>query len=83
MGMKKADMRAEWVQYHLRMSEAREAHHAGLWRKAVELALSSWGHVDGMMQYERRYLDAEFQSIEAIDFVLQYAPLLRACPKHS
>ena len=42
----------------------------------MELASSSWDHIDGMMQYERKYEDRTFDSIEAIEIVLAYAPLL-------
>jgi len=58
------------------MHQARSAERDGLYRSAVQLAMSSWDHVDGMMQHMRRTEDAEFTSIEAIDMVLRYAPLL-------
>lgn len=62
--------------YHARMSEARAAEREGLYRKAVESALAAWEYIDGMMQYERRYDDADFASIPAIEMILKYAPLL-------
>ncbi|MHC4696999.1 MAG: hypothetical protein ACYTFA_09670 [Planctomycetota bacterium] len=58
------------------MSKAQAAHHEGLYRDAVEAALSSWEYIDGMMQYERRYEEKEFDGIKAIDMVLKYAPLV-------
>lgn len=76
MAMKKAEMEAHREKYRALMGDARAAQQDGLYHKAVELALSSWDHVDGMMQYERRFEEKEFESIEGIDTVLKYAPLL-------
>ena len=74
--MKKAEMEAHHVQYHALMDRARLAEQKGLYRTAVQAALDSWDHIDGMMQYERKYEKKEFSSIPAIDMVLNYAPLL-------
>ena len=76
MAMKKADMLRHREEYQSLMAEARSAEQEGVYRKAVELALSSWDHIDGMMQYERRYANREFANIEGIDVILRYAPLL-------
>ena len=44
---------------------------------AVSAAVDSWRYLDGMLQYERRYLSrAEFATIESIDFALNFAPLV-------
>lgn len=48
----------------------------GLYADAVRSAFEAWQHVDGMMQYARKYHEREFDSIEAIDCVLKYAPFL-------
>ncbi len=74
--MKKAEMEEHRNAYHDLVSRARAAESAGSHRRAVELAMSCWDHIDGMMQYERKYEDAEFKSIAAIDIVLKHAPLL-------
>lgn len=74
--MKKTEMEAHHQKYQDLMSEALSAGKNGSYRKAVELALSSWDHIDGMMQYQRKYEAAEFTSIGAIDLILKYAPLL-------
>lgn len=76
MAMKKAEMEEHRERYHAVIAEARSALEQGDYRKAIELAVSSWEYIDGMMQYERRYEDAQFNSIEGIDIVLQYAPFL-------
>ena len=76
MPMKKAEMEAHRLEYQAVMRQAREAHENGLYRKAIELSLASWDHVDGMMQYERKYIDTEFATVQGMDMVLRYAPLL-------
>ena len=69
-------MEAHRAEYQTLMGKARSAERDGLYRRAVELALSSWDHIDGMMQYERRYEDKEFANIQGIQMILKYAPLL-------
>jgi len=77
MAMTKGDMEQHERQYASMMKEARAAERAGLYQRAVKAALASWEHIDGMMQYERRYREnQEFASILAIDMTLRYAPLL-------
>jgi hypothetical protein len=76
MAMKKVEMEAHSADYHRRMRAARDAESAGMYREAVEAAVSAWPHIDGMMQFEQKYQDAEFSSIPAIDLALKYAPLL-------
>ena len=80
MAMKKAELEEHRSRYQALMSRARAAQREGLYREAVELALSSWDHVDGMMQYERRYEKREFASIESIDVVLRFSPALLDFP---
>ena len=74
--MKKTEMEQHHTAYHEKVAKARSAERTGLYRRAMQLALSSWEHVDGMMQYERKYENAEFDTIPAIEMVLKYAPLL-------
>ena len=74
--MKKEEILVHQQQYQLLMDEARAAEREGLYRVAVEKALASWEHIDGMMQYERKYESKEFSSVRAIDLTLKYAPLL-------
>ncbi len=58
------------------MGQARSALKDGRHDEAVQIAASSCKYIDGMMQFERKYEDREFSNIEAIDVVLDYAPLL-------
>jgi hypothetical protein len=74
--MKKAEMEHHRAEYEASMVAARLNEQNGMYFKAVELALASWDHIDGMMQYGRRYQDKEFASIQGIDMILKYAPLL-------
>jgi len=76
MAMTKAEMEHDCKTYENAMEAARTAHRNGLFRDAVKFALSAWDCIDGMMQYARRYEKAEFESIEAIDLVLKYSPML-------
>ena len=69
-------METHRARYQGLMLKARLSEEVGLYRAAVDLALATWEHIDGMMQYERRYADKEFTSIQGIDMILKYAPLL-------
>jgi hypothetical protein len=77
MAKKKAELEFDCTRYSELMAEVRQARKECDFPRAVQLAMSAWDHVDGMMQYERRYGgQAEFKSIDSIDFVLRFAPLL-------
>lgn len=52
-------------------AERRRAH-----RDAVEFARQAFEHVDGMMRYAEKYDDRSFDTIDAIDLVLRYSPVL-------
>ena len=75
MAMKKADMEADHTQYGSLLLEAKSAQQVGDYCRALDAAKSAWRFIDGMMQYERRYNQKEFTTIDAIDMVLEYAPL--------
>lgn len=74
--MKKSEMEEHHAAYHAHMAVARTAERDGLYRAAVDSAMSAWEFIDGMMRYEQKYLDREFASVPAIDFVLKYSPML-------
>jgi hypothetical protein len=76
MVMKKTEMEAYYKSYQKCMIEVEGFVGQGLFAKALERAFEAWEYVDGMMQYARKYHNREFDSIEAIDCVLEYAPLL-------
>lgn len=76
MAMKKADLEREAAAYQHKLGLARSAQSRGMYRVAMEASVSAWAHIDGMMQYGKRYEDAEFDRIHAIDLALTYVPLL-------
>jgi hypothetical protein len=76
MALTKADMEGHRNAYDAIIHSAWAAERAGLYREVIESAISSWEHIDGMMQYERKYGAKDILNIEGIDLVLKYAPLL-------
>lgn len=76
MAMKKSEMELHSRLYHEKLRGAATAESAGMYRAALDAAVAAWQHIDGMMQYERKYEGKEFTSIPAIDLALKYAPLL-------
>ncbi|HUE15630.1 MAG TPA: hypothetical protein VMR25_15795 [Planctomycetaceae bacterium] len=74
--MKKADLETHHNAYHVLIHKALSAQKTGLYREAIAFAVSSWNHIDGMTQYQQKYAGQEVTSIQGIDFVLQYAPLM-------
>ncbi len=76
MAKTKAETAEDRERYYELVAKAREVLQERRFREAVKIASSSWKHIDGMMQFERKYENKEFSNIEAIDIVLKYAPLL-------
>jgi hypothetical protein len=76
MPMTKHEMESAYEHYDTCMAHAAKAARRGLYRRAVEHALEAWPFIDGMMQYARKYKDEEFDTVPAIDLVLEYVPLL-------
>jgi len=74
--MTKAEMAEHAAQCRALTAEARGARQKGQHAEAIRLALAACAYVDGMMQYARRYEDAEIDSVEAIDIILACAPLI-------
>jgi hypothetical protein len=74
--MTKEEMETDFMRYHAKLLQAKSALNEANYRKALQMAEESWQHVDGMMQYERKYNGVAACTIEAIDLALDYAPLL-------
>ena len=74
--MTKAEMEQHSAAYHALMDQVSAAVRGGSYREAVDLAVSSFSHVDGMMQFDKKYGGKETTSVASIDLVLQYAPLM-------
>jgi len=76
MAKSKAELENDSVRYHELIGQVRSALREGRCEVAVQIAWSACQHIDGMMQFERKYEDREFSNLEAIDVILNYAPLL-------
>ena len=74
--MKKAEMEEHSVRYKALMAEARSAEQKGLYREAIDVAMSAWDYIDGMMQFGLKYENKTFSNISAIETVLRCAPVL-------
>jgi hypothetical protein len=74
--MKKSEMKNHRIQYQKLMIRAGQVIREGQYCAAIAAAVSALEHIDGMMQYERKYSEREFESVSAIDLILKYAPLL-------
>jgi len=74
--VKKSEQEAHHRDYSRLMSLASQAERSGLYQLAVSRAIDAWPHIDGMLQYERKYGDGEPASVAAIDLVLRHAPEL-------
>lgn len=76
MAMKKAEMESHAEDYQRLIALVRKLLHEKQYVRATRAALQAWEHIDGMMRYARKYEDREFATIEAIEVVLRYAPLV-------
>jgi len=76
MPLKKAEMEDHAWQYASLLEKAKSAILQGLTRQAVDLAFKSLPYIDGMMQYGKRYCSTSFETVEAIEIILEFAPLL-------
>lgn len=74
--MNKAEMEAHATEYQSLVFQARAAEKRGRFADVIRFALASCEHIDGMMQYDRKYQGKTFASVLGIDLVLRYAPLL-------
>lgn len=72
----KAELQAAQGKYDECLARAREAESQGRFTDAIKCAAEAWQHVEAMMQYERKFEDAEFRSLPCIDLVLRIAPHL-------
>lgn len=73
-------MEAHHATYAVLIAAAQRAIDQGLIREAISKAIESWEHIDGMIQFVRKYSKQEIEDIEGIDFVIKFAPLLLDAP---
>jgi hypothetical protein len=76
LAKKKAELEADRDAYVHALDAARTEEAQGQFIHAIKFAIGAWPYVDGMMQYERKYADATFRGVGAIDLVLKYAPMV-------
>jgi hypothetical protein len=76
MAKTKAELTSDAERYHEWAEKARLSLAAGRIDEAIAHAVASWDFVDGMMQFERRWADKEFDEIETISLVLEHAPVM-------
>jgi len=69
-------MEAHYAAYKQYVHFAKVAETSGLYREAVKSAVAALPHIEGMMRYSSRYEDREFKHAEAINLVLDFAPLI-------
>lgn len=74
--MTKVEMESHRNEYHALVSKARAAIQSGAHLQAVQMAVSSWPHIDGMMQYERKHEKMDLVHLEGVEIVLAHAPYL-------
>jgi phage FluMu protein Com len=76
MAMRKTEMEDHRAKYYVALDRVQSMLKQKLYVEAVKHAVTSWDYVDGMMQYERKYSVKEFFTIESIEIVLKFAPLV-------
>lgn len=76
MAMKKAEMEAQHKEYSRFVLEARSAVERLEFRESIRLAECSWEFIDGMLQFEKRFLSSEKVNIHGLTIVFHYSPLL-------
>ena len=76
MPMKKAEMEGHHEEYHRLLKAARSAERDGLYEATLERSVEACDHLDGMLQYERKYGQGDLDTVAAIDLALRYAPLV-------
>ena len=77
MAKLKAELEQEREKYSEGMLQCRQAHNDGDYQKALEMAASACEYVDSMMQFAHRYENHEsWASVESIDYVFRFAPIL-------
>jgi hypothetical protein len=74
--MNKPEMEAHNREYHQLLEKARGARQADALQEAIGAAVSSLEHIDGMIQYQRKYENVELVSLEGINLILEIAPLI-------
>lgn len=73
--MTKAELESHAEQYMAIYQRAKQAYDQGDFTHAIEFATASWQHVDGMLQYKKRFQDQPEADVESILLLLLVAPV--------
>jgi hypothetical protein len=77
MAKNKAQLQSDVAHYRAAVAAMRTAHSEGRYSDAVGIATKACDFVDGMMQYELRFeSQTERKSVETINYIFQYGPLV-------
>lgn len=63
-------------EYNALISKARRAYQQWHYAEALHAAITSWPHIDGYMQFERRYGQGDVRRVDGLELALDLAPLL-------
>ena len=74
--MAKADLEFDHEEYLAALEQAQLAMRTADLADAVAHAVQSFEHVDGMMQFEKRYNDVESVAVDTVSLVIENAPLV-------
>jgi len=72
----KAELESASRHYHHYLVAAKTAIQAGNIFAAIQNSVASLSSIDGMMQFERKSNQREFNSIETIELILTYSPVI-------
>lgn len=76
MAKKMAELKNAQSAYRRHLQEAMDLRARGDIPQAIKAAKEAWPYINEMMQFEQKSEDREFESVEALDLVLQYAPAI-------
>jgi hypothetical protein len=77
MAKSKADLESDHRLYRGAICKMQRAIEERDYLLSIRHAKYAWQHIDGMIQYESRYLDrGDFANIECVGHVLQFAPIV-------
>lgn len=76
MAMKKVEMEEHNRQYLRAVQEVSSMVREGCVRDAIDRAKASWQHIDGMLQFEKKYAEGDRTTVKTIDICMAYAPML-------
>jgi hypothetical protein len=77
MAKNKAELQFDAKRYRAAVTSMRRAHKEGDVLRAIQFAVDACDYIDGMMQFEKRFEKrAERKSVETVDYVFKYAPLV-------